>query len=44
MEQFLFENLRYGIYYIKEIAAPKGYVLSDKVIKIEMNDKRNIYW
>ena len=35
----LFENLRYGIYYIKEIAAPKGYVLSDKVIKIEMNDK-----
>lgn len=35
----LFENLRYGIYYIKEIVAPKGYVLSDKVIKIEMNDK-----
>lgn len=35
----LFESLRYGIYYIKEIAAPKGYVLSDKVIKIEMNDK-----
>lgn len=35
----LFENLRYGIYYIKEIAAPKGYVLSDKVIKVEMNDK-----
>ena len=35
----LFENLRYGIYYIKEIAATKGYVLSDKVIKVEMNDK-----
>ena len=35
----LFEDLRYGIYYIKEIAAPKGYVLSDKVIKVEMNDK-----
>ena len=35
----LFEDLRYGTYYIKEIAAPKGYVLSDKVIKIEMNDK-----
>ena len=35
----LFENVRYGIYYIKEIAAPKGYVLSDKVIKVEMNDK-----
>ena len=35
----LFEDLRYGTYYIKEIAAPKGYVLSDKVIKVEMNDK-----
>lgn len=35
----LFEDLRYGIYYIKEIAAPKGYVLSDKIIKVEMNDK-----
>lgn len=35
----LFKDLRYGTYYIKEIAAPKGYVLSDKVIKVEMNDK-----
>lgn len=35
----LFEDLRYGTYYIKEIAAPQGYVLSDKVIKVEMNDK-----
>ncbi|MCI8272685.1 MAG: hypothetical protein HFJ55_01205 [Clostridia bacterium] len=35
----LFEDLRYGTYYIKELIAPKGYVLSDKVIKVEMNDK-----
>ena len=35
----LFKDLRNGTYYIKEIAAPKGYVLSDKVIKVEMNDK-----
>lgn len=35
----LFEDLRYGTYYIKEIESPKGYILSDKVIKVEMNDK-----
>lgn len=35
----LFEDLRYGTYYIKELTAPKGYVLSDKVVKVEMNDK-----
>lgn len=35
----LFSDLRYGNYYIKEIKAPKGYVLSDKVIKVEINDK-----
>ena len=35
----LFEDLRYGTYFIKEIAAPKGYVLSDRVIKVEMSDK-----
>ena len=34
-----FEDLRYGTYYIKEIKAPKGYVLSDDVVKIEINDK-----
>lgn len=34
-----FADLRYGNYYIKEIKAPKGYVLSDKVIKVEINDK-----
>lgn len=35
----LFEDLRYGIYYIKEIKAPKDYELSDKIVKIEINDK-----
>ncbi len=34
-----FEDLRYGIYYIKEISAPKNYILSDKVVKLEINDK-----
>lgn len=34
-----FENLRYGIYYIKELEAPKGYQLSNKIVKIEINDK-----
>lgn len=34
-----FKDLRYGIYYIKEITAPKGYKKSDKVVKIEINDK-----
>ena len=35
----LFEDLRYGEYYIKELKAPKGYELSDKIIKLEINDK-----
>ena len=34
-----FDDLRYGIYYIKEISAPKGYELSDKIVKVEINDK-----
>lgn len=34
-----FEDLRYGVYYIKEIKAPKGYQLSDKILKLEINDK-----
>ena len=33
-----FEDLRYGEYYIKELKAPKNYLLSDKVVKIEIND------
>lgn len=32
-----FEDLKYGIYYIKEIQAPEGYLLSDKIVKIEIN-------
>ena len=34
-----FEDLRYGTYYIKETKAPYGYQLSDKIVKIEINDK-----
>lgn len=35
----LFENLRYGTYFIKELEAPTGYGLSEKIIKIEIDDK-----
>lgn len=35
----LFDKLRYGTYYIKEIQAPLGYKLSAQVVKIEVNDK-----
>ena len=35
----IFDDLRYGTYFIKEVSAPKGYILSDKVVKIEINDK-----
>lgn len=34
----VFEDLRYGEFYIKEIEAPKNYILSDEVIKVEIND------
>ena len=34
-----FTDLRYGVYFIKEIEAPKGYHLLDKTIKVEINDK-----
>lgn len=35
----LFEDLRFGTYFIKEISAPKGYELSNEIVKLEMNDK-----
>lgn len=35
----VFKDLRCGIYYAKEISAPKGYQKSDKIVKIEINDK-----
>ena len=35
----LFEELRYGVYYIKETKAPKGYELSTRIVKVEINDK-----
>ncbi len=34
-----FSDLRYGTYFIKEESSPKGYVLSDKIIKLEINDQ-----
>ena len=35
----LFEDLRFGKYYIKETKASLGYKLSDQVVKIEINDE-----
>jgi uncharacterized surface anchored protein len=35
----IFEDLRYGTYYIKEIKAPNGYKLSEKIVKVEINDE-----
>ncbi|MBR3325266.1 MAG: hypothetical protein IKG14_04390 [Clostridia bacterium] len=35
----IFKDLRYGTYYIKETKAPKGYELSEKIVKVEINDK-----
>ena len=35
----LFNDLHYGIFYIKEVKAPKDYVLSDKIVKVEINNK-----
>lgn len=34
----VFEQLRYGKYYIKEIKAPTGYELSNEIVSIEIND------
>lgn len=34
-----FSDLRYNTFFIKEEKSPKGYVLSDKIIKVEINDK-----
>lgn len=35
----IFDDLRYGNYYIKEVEAPHGYKLSDKILNVEINDK-----
>ena len=35
----IFNELRYGKYFIKEIKAPKGYELSNKIIELDINDK-----
>lgn len=33
----VFEDLRYGTYYIKETKSPSGYELSNKIVKLEIN-------
>ena len=33
-----FEDLPYGVYFIKETAAPQGYLLSDLVYQVELNE------
>ena len=35
----VFDELRYGTYFIKETKAPKGYELSNRIAKVEINDK-----
>ena len=34
----LFDDLRFGTYFVREIQAPIGYKLSDQVVKIEINN------
>ena len=34
-----FKDLRYGTYFIKEIDAPNGYTKSERIAKVEINDK-----
>lgn len=34
-----FEDITYGVYYIKETQAPIGYLLSDEVLKVEINEE-----
>lgn len=34
-----FEDLRYGTFYIKELKSPKDYELSNRIAKVEINDK-----
>ena len=38
-DYILFEGLKYGTYYIKEIKAPDGYTLSERVVKIDINNE-----
>lgn len=33
-----FKDIRFGTYYIKEISAPRGYMLSDEVIKVVVDE------
>lgn len=33
-----FADLRFGTYFVKEVSAPNGYILSEKIIKVEINE------
>lgn len=35
----LFEDLRYGTYFIKEISEPEGYILSNEIVRLEINNE-----
>lgn len=39
----LFNDITYGTYYIKETKAPKGYKLSDEVVKVEVRANGDVY-
>lgn len=34
-----FEDMRYGTFFIKELKSPKDYELSNRIAKVEINDK-----
>lgn len=35
----VFNEMRYGKFFIKEVSAPNGYQISDRIVEIEINDK-----
>ena len=35
----VFEEMHYGTYWIKETKAPEGYVLSEEIVKVEINEQ-----
>ena len=40
--KFEFDNLPYGNYLIKEVKAPKGYVLSDSIYKVSISEDKQV--
>lgn len=39
LESYVFFHIKKGVWYIKETIAPKGYQLSDEIVKVVFNDK-----